>query len=90
VLGVLPDNLPSLKTWSRGLGISFPILSDFWPHGEAGSAYGVLRKEGILERAVFIIDRKGVIRYIDIHDINEDPPVNPILRVLATLEKETR
>jgi len=88
VLGVTTDNLPSLQTWTAGLRVTVPILSDFWPHGAASLSYGVLRSEGIAERAVFIIDKKGIIRYIDIHDINTDPPVNPILRVLEELEKK--
>jgi glutaredoxin len=53
-------------------------LSDFWPHGEVAQKYGVLRSEGYTERAIFIIDREGVIQYIDIHDI-DDQPFNDIL-----------
>ncbi len=87
VLGVTTDNLPSLQTWTRGLRVSIPVLSDFWPHGQVSLRYGVLRPEGIAERAVFVIDRQGVVRYIDIHDINEDPGVNAILRALEELEK---
>jgi len=48
-------------------------LSDFWPHGEVAKKYGVLRQEGYSERAIFIIDDHGIIRYIDIHDISEQP-----------------
>jgi glutaredoxin len=49
------------------------LLSDFWPHGAVAKRYGVLRQEGYTERAIFIIDRDGIIRYIDIHDIDEQP-----------------
>lgn len=87
VLGVLIENLPSLKAWVLGLKPRFPILSDFWPHGDLAVRYDVLRREGICERAVFIIDKKGIIRYIDIHDINKDPGVNSILRTLAGIEE---
>jgi glutaredoxin len=49
-------------------------LSDFWPHGEVTQRYGVFRRhEGRSERAIFIIDKHGIIRYIDIHDIDEQP-----------------
>ena len=41
--------------------------------------YGVLRVEGKSERAIFVIDKEGVIRYIDIHDI-DDQPSNEVLR----------
>jgi glutaredoxin len=48
-------------------------LSDFWPHGKVARRYGVLRDDGKSERAIFIIDGEGIIRYIDIHDIDQQP-----------------
>jgi peroxiredoxin (alkyl hydroperoxide reductase subunit C) len=51
----------------------FPILSDLWPHAEVADAYGVLRADGTAKRAIFIIDKAGIIRYIDVHDINIRP-----------------
>ena len=86
VLGVLTDNIPSLTAWSRGINVSFPILSDYWPHGHVSLKYDVLRAEGVAERAMFIVDKKGVIRYIDIHDINDDPGMNAIIRTLEEIE----
>lgn len=80
VLGISIDHVPCLKAWAESLGgISYPLLSDFWPHGKIAKKYGVLRKEGYTERALFIIDKKGIIRYIDIHDI-DDQPINEELR----------
>jgi len=49
------------------------LLSDFWPHGAIAQEYGVLRSEGYSERAIFVMDKSGVIRYIDIHDIDLQP-----------------
>ncbi len=86
MLGVLTDNMPTLMAWTQGINLSFPILSDFWPHGEVALIYDVLRSEGIAERAIFVVDRKGIIKYIDIHDINEDPGINAILRTLEAIE----
>ncbi len=54
------------------------MLSDFWPHGDVALKYGVLRSEGRSERALFIIDDNGFIRYIDVHDI-DDQPDNKVL-----------
>lgn len=54
------------------------MLSDFWPHGDVALKYGVLRSEGRSERALFIIDDNGFIRYIDVHDI-DDQPSNKVL-----------
>ena len=53
-------------------------MSDFWPHGEIAEKYGVLRSDGSSERAIFIIDKNGIIQYIDIHDI-DDQPDNEVL-----------
>ena len=83
---MLTDNLPSLKAWAQGINVSFPVLSDYWPHGHASLKYDVLRSEGIAERAIFVIDKKGIIRYIDIHDINDDPGMNAIIRTLEEIE----
>ena len=79
VLGISVDTIPTLKAWAESLGgINYPLLSDFWPHGKVAKKYGVLRKEGYTERAIFVLDKKGVIQYIDIHDI-DDLPNNDIL-----------
>lgn len=67
-------------------GITYPLLSDFWPHGAVAEKYGVLRAEGKSERAIFILDADGIIRYIDIHDI-DDQPSNEVL--FAELERLT-
>ncbi len=80
VLGISVDHVPCLKAWADSLGgIHFPLLSDFWPHGVVSQSYGVLRTEGYSERAIFIIDKEGIIRYIDVHDIDNQPS-NEILR----------
>lgn len=79
VLGISIDHVPCLKAWTETFGgIHYPILSDFWPHGEVAKKYGVLRSEGYTERAIFIIDDDGIIRYIDIHNI-DDQPSNRVL-----------
>ena len=67
-------------------GITYPLLSDFWPHGEIAQRYGVLRDEGDAERAIFIIDRRRVIRYIDIHDIDEQPDNEVLIAELAKVD----
>ena len=75
VLGISIDHVPVLKAWAESLGdISYPLISDFWPHGEIAKTYGVFRDhEGRSERAIFIIDKDGVVQYVDIHDIDEQP-----------------
>jgi glutaredoxin len=76
-----------LKAWADNLGgISYPLLSDFYPHGKVAQAYGVLRSEGYSERAIFVIDKTGIVRYVDVHDIDDQPDNDELLRVLAELE----
>jgi glutaredoxin len=87
VLGVSVDHVPCLEAWAESMGgITFPLMSDFWPHGQVSKLYGVLREEGYSERAIFIIDKAGIIRYIDIHDINDQPLNRELLEELQKIE----
>jgi alkyl hydroperoxide reductase subunit AhpC len=87
-VGVSIDHKPALVAWSESLGgITFPMLSDFWPHGKTAHDYGVFREaQGMSERAIFVIDTAGIVRYIDVHDIKEQPDEEQIFDVLATLK----
>jgi glutaredoxin len=89
VMGVSVDHVPCLKAWAESLGgIHFPLLSDFWPHGAVAEKYGVLRQEGYTERALFIIDKEGIVRYVDIHDIDDQPDNDEILAELRKIDPE--
>lgn len=80
LLGISVDNIPTLYSWTKQMGhLWFEVLSDFWPHAAVASRYGILRSDGTAERAIIIIDKKGIIRYIDVHDINERPPLESII-----------
>jgi glutaredoxin len=87
VLGLSVDSVPCLKAWAESLGgISYPLLSDFYPHGLVAEKYGILRSEGYAERAIFVIDKSGIIRYIDIHDIDKQPDNEVLFGVLEKLD----
>jgi peroxiredoxin len=87
LLGITVDNIPTLFSWTNQMGdLWFSVLSDFWPHGKTAASYGVLRSDGTSERALIIIDKKGMIRYIDVHDINKRPPFENIVRELEKLK----
>ena len=74
LLGITVDNIPTLYAWTRQMGkLWFPVLSDFWPHGQVADRYGVLRSDGVSERALLYIDTKGIIRDIQVNDINKRP-----------------
>jgi len=77
----------SLKDWAEHLGgLDYPLCSDFWPHGSVARAYGVLNQEiGRPERAIFVIDREGVVRYIDVHTLREVPDTAEIEEELKKL-----
>jgi len=92
LLGITVDNIPTLYSWTKqmcnpGEKLWFPVLSDFYPHGEVASKYGVLRSNGVSERALFVIDKKGTIRYIDVHDINQRPPLDALATALENLNQ---
>jgi peroxiredoxin len=88
LLGITVDNIPTLYAWTKEMGgLWFPVLSDFWPHGAVARKYGVLRTGGVTERALFLIDKKGIIRSIDVHDINTRPNLEVLVKELEKLEK---
>jgi len=88
LLGITVDNIPTLFAWTNQMGkLWFPVLSDFWHHGAVADRYGVLRSDGLSERAIFVIDKKGIIRYIGVGDINKRPRLAVLVKELERLEK---
>jgi alkyl hydroperoxide reductase subunit AhpC len=65
----------------------FEVLSDFWPHGEVATTYGILRSDGIAERALFYINKKGIINAIMVMDINQKPDLKICETELEKLNK---
>ena len=87
VFGISNDPGPSKNAWANALGgISFDLLSDFHPHGAVAAAYGVLRDDGLAERALFVVDKSGVIRWTKRHDIPEQPDFEELVGVLRGLQ----
>ncbi|MEW5795359.1 MAG: redoxin domain-containing protein [Candidatus Zixiibacteriota bacterium] len=72
LLGISVDSIASHLAWARSLGgLPFPLMSDYYPHGAVAQKYGVLAEKGYAERAVFLIDKQGIIRYFE-----QVPPAN--------------
>jgi peroxiredoxin len=89
LLGISVDNIPTLYAWTSQMGhLWFPVLSDFWPHGGVAKKLGVLRSDGVSERALFFIDKKGVIRDILVSDINKRPDLEYIATALDKLQQK--
>ncbi len=62
LLAISCDSRHSQKQWAEQQGFTFPVLSDFWPHGEVARAYGVFNEQvGAANRATFVIDKHGMI-----------------------------
>ena len=88
LLGITVDNIPTLYAWVHEMGgVWFLVLSDFWPHGATAQKYGVLRSNGTSERALLVIDKAGIIRYIDVHDINQMPFLDVLAGELVKLKE---
>jgi peroxiredoxin (alkyl hydroperoxide reductase subunit C) len=59
---------PTHKIWSLESGFTFPVLSDFWPHGAVAQAYGVFNDvTGFANRGTFVVDRAGIIRFAEMN-----------------------
>jgi glutaredoxin len=90
VLGISVDPIPSLRAWAEDLGgINYPLLSDFWPHGMVARRYDVLREQqGNTERAIFVIDKRGIIRSINVYEIDHQPENDEVLNVIRRIDPQ--
>jgi alkyl hydroperoxide reductase subunit AhpC len=67
-------------------GVPFPLLSDYWPHGAVGKAFGIFNEErGMDKRAAYVIDAKGVVRYAKIYPQGTIPTSDELLAELRKL-----
>ena len=84
ILEISCDNMPVQKAWADSLdGVPFPILSDFWPHGDTALAYDVFNPDrGGARRSIFLIDEEGVIRYSEVF-VSGIPKSEDVLAELA-------
>ena len=83
LIGVSVDNLPTLFAWTREMGgLWFPVASDFGPHGGLAKKLGILRSDGTAERALILVDKCGIIRFLDVHDINVRPDLGPLIEAM--------
>jgi peroxiredoxin (alkyl hydroperoxide reductase subunit C) len=91
ILSISVDSADCLRAWAESLGgIHYPMLSDFWPHGAVAQLYGVLQPDGRSERALFVIDKQGIVRYIDIHDIKDQPSNEVLRKAIREMDPELR
>jgi alkyl hydroperoxide reductase subunit AhpC len=88
LLCVSCDSVPCHTAWARSLGgLSFPLMSDFWPHGRVADLYGELNPKGYANRSVYLLDKNGVIRFIERVDPAVLPDNEELFRRLAALKE---
>ena len=83
VMGISVDSKHSSAAFAEHLHLEFPLLSDF--EKKVTKAYGVLREGGFAERALFVIDKNGVIAYSHVNPLGEVPDNGPIFETLEKL-----
>jgi mycoredoxin-dependent peroxiredoxin len=76
VVSISMDSTYSLNAWRKQMNTTFPLLSDFYPQGKVVDMYGVRHPLGMSNRALIVIDKKGVIRYIEVLNNPGDMPDN--------------
>ncbi|MDB1087756.1 peroxiredoxin [Streptomyces sp. ACA25] len=87
LLTVSTDSRFSLRVWADQEQLDYPLLSDFWPHGEVARSYGVFDEEkGCPVRGTFIIDRDGVVRWTVVNGLADARDLTEYAKALRTLD----
>ena len=88
VIGISVDGVWCHLAFSKEKNLKIPLLTDFEPKGEVAKKYGVYRKkDGIAERALFLLDKDGIIRYSYVSPIGVNPGANGVLKALESISQ---
>ncbi|GGU77054.1 peroxiredoxin [Streptomyces filipinensis] len=86
VLAVSNDSIHTLRVFAEQEGLEYPLLSDFWPHGNVSRAYGVFDEDkGCAVRGTFIIDKEGVVRWTVVNGLPDARDLGDYVKALDTL-----
>lgn len=86
VMGISVDGVWCHLAFSKEKNLKIPLLADFEPKGEVAKKYGVYRKkDGIAERALFLLDKDGIIRYSYVSPIGVNPGADGVLKALESI-----
>jgi peroxiredoxin len=89
LLGISVDGIWSHLAFAKDRNLHFPLLADFEPKGEVARAYRVYRaQDGTSERALYVIDAEGMVRWSYLSPVGVNPGADGILRALENLGKE--
>ena len=87
ILAVSVDHVFALKAWADDQGYEFPLLSDFWPHGEVAKRYGVFNEDrGMAVRGTFPVDKGGILRFTEVNQPGEPRDQESWKKALAALD----
>ncbi|CAL9313221.1 peroxiredoxin [Streptomyces achromogenes] len=86
LLAVSNDSIHTLRVFAEQEGLEYPLLSDFWPHGNVSRAYGVFDEDkGCAVRGTFIIDKEGVVRWTVVNGLPDARDLGDYVKALDTL-----
>ncbi|MEV1086707.1 peroxiredoxin [Streptomyces microflavus] len=86
LLAVSNDSIHTLRVFAEQEGLEYPLLSDFWPHGETSRAYGVFDEDkGCAVRGTFIIDKAGTVRWSVVNGLPDARDLNDYVKALEAL-----
>jgi len=89
LIAISVDSAWSHLAFAKDRNLHFPLLSDFEPKGEVSRTYHAYRsKEGTSERALFVLDAEGIVRWSYVSPVGVNPGADGILRALEELEEE--
>ena len=89
LLGISVDGIWSHLAFAKDRNLQFPLLADFEPKGEVARTYHVYRAtDGTSERALYVIDADGIVRWSYVSPVDVNPGADGILRALEGIEKE--
>ena len=89
IIAISVDGVWCHLAYSKHSNLRFPILSDFEPKGDVARAYGVYRtKQGVSERALFVLDADGVVRWNYVSPIGVNPGADGLIKALESLQKK--
>ena len=86
LIGISVDGVWCHVAFAQARGLHFPLLADFEPKGDVATRYGVYRpQDGTSERALFVLDKNGVIRWSHVSPLGINPGADGIIRALEAL-----
>ena len=89
LVGISVDGVWCHTAFARAHNLHFPLLADFEPKGDVARKYGVYRQEdGVSERALFVLDEDGVVRWSYVSPLAVNPGADGILEALESLDAQ--